>query len=340
MTDEILQQDGKTVAENVNLSSLTDKTVLITGASGLIGTCILYTLEALPDSDKPARVFATFRKGLPDWLRVFEREPWLKFLQGDLADTTFLQTLPEADYIIHAGTYGQPGFFMEEQVTTLKINTTATFALLEKLNAGGKFLFTSSSAVYQDATSLPFKETHAGLSNTNHPRACYIEAKRCGEAIVEAYRAGGIDAKAVRIAMVYGPGIRIDTDKRVLNTFIRKSITAPEIDMMDDGSAEKVYIYVTDAVEMLLHVLLEGKSDIYNIGGKERVSILQLAEFIGAKSGKPVRKGAGEQTKQYGAPPVEWLDTEKYETEFGAKAFVPFEEGVLRTMHWCMQTMK
>jgi len=76
------------------------------------------------------------------------------------------------------------------------------------------------------------------------------------------------------------------------------------------------------------------------IGGKERVSILQLAEFIGAKSGKPVRKGAGESTKQGGAPPVEWLDTEKYETEFGAKAFVPFEEGVLRTMHWCMQTVK
>lgn len=106
--------------------------------------------------------------------------------------------------------------------------------LLDRLHAQWKFLYASSSAIYSGLQKDAFTENDVGTTNTLHPRACYIEGKRCGEAIVNAYREGG-----------------------------------------------RIYCYISDAVELLWKILLFGKSPIYNVGGEEQTSILDIAHIIG-----------------------------------------------------------
>jgi len=71
----------------------------------------------------------------------------LQIKKGDIADIDFVNSLEEADYIIHAAGYGQPGKFLQDKIKTIAINTTATMSLLKKLNSDGKFLFISTSEI-------------------------------------------------------------------------------------------------------------------------------------------------------------------------------------------------
>lgn len=232
---DLLEEDGRRALRGIFVSGLADKTVLITGASGLVGTHFLYGLiHCQRELGLRLTVLAAIQRVVPAHLRQLERQGFARFLSGNLAETSFLESLPQADVIIHAATYGQPAMFMENPLATLKLNTTATFVLLDKLLPGGKFLFLSSSEVYSGLTNAPFTENQIGTTNPAHPRSCYIEAKRCGEAICSVYRANGIDAKSVRLSLAYGPGTRVG-DKRVINSFIEQALRAKVIRLLDRG---------------------------------------------------------------------------------------------------------
>src|SRR3990167_10231086 len=168
----------------------------------------------------------------------------------------------EADYIIHAAGYGQPAKFMADEIATISVNTTAVIELLKKLKPSGKFLFLSTSEIYSGAKS-PYKETDIGTTSPTHPRACYIESKRCGEAICMAYRRKGFDVKIARLSLAYGEGTKSD-DTRVLNQFIKQALTKGKIELLDMGEAKRTYCYIEDVVKILWAVLLQGKSEVYN----------------------------------------------------------------------------
>ena len=89
------------------------------------------------------------------------------------------------DFIIHAAGYGQPIRFVEDEIATIDINTRTTRELFNLLKTDGKYLFISTSEVYSGAKT-PYKESDIGTTTPQHPRACYIEGKRCGEAICSA----------------------------------------------------------------------------------------------------------------------------------------------------------
>ncbi len=322
--------DDAALMDSIDLSPLDGKTILITGATGLVGTYFMASLKraeargidvvvAIAAHSEPEGYFKDL---LPAKTKIY---------RGDLADADFLKALPRADYVIHAAGYGQPGKFLDDPAKTLKLNTVATFSLLEKVQANGKFLFVSTSEVYSGSPSTPYKETDIGTTNTSHKRACYIEGKRCGEAIAFAYRAKGIDAKAARLSLAYGPGTKRD-DQRVLNSFIAKAI-AGEIAMMDDGSAKRTYCYITDAVEMMWDILLSGKDFVYNVGGESKTTIAELGKIIGAHIGVPVKIPPNSASLS-GAPEDVWLDLSKVKQEFGKKRFLSLEEGLARTIEW------
>jgi nucleoside-diphosphate-sugar epimerase len=240
--------------------------------------------------------------------------------------------------IIHAGGYGQPGKFMIDPMKTLKLNTTLTIKLFEKLKQNGKFLFISSSEVYSGLTKSPFSENQIGTTNTDHPRSCYIEAKRCGEAIVFSARNQGIDAKSVRLSLAYGPGTKKD-DKRVINSFIGRALVEKKIDMMDDGSALRTYCYVTDAVEIMWKILLEGKENIYNVGGKSKTTIADLAKLIGKTLKVPVNIPKSNKHLS-GAPDDVSLNLDKIKKEFKKTDFVSLEDGMKKTIEWQKELYK
>lgn len=255
-----------------------------------------------------------------------------ELITGDLTENLIANRLPKADYIIHAAGYGQPGRFMEDPIKTIKLNTVTTFNLFDKLLPGGKFLFISSSELYSGLTKAPFKESQIGNTNTTHPRSCYIEAKRCGEAIVHSYNMKGFHANSARLALAYGPGTR-KGDKRVLNAFIERALLKGKIALQDQGQAKRTYCYISDAIEIMWHILLNGTKEIYNVGGESHITIHGLAESIGDYLHVPVELPIT-MNEQEGAPEDVFLDLSKIKTEFKKSKFIDLREGLKKTIEW------
>ena len=191
--------------------------------------------------------------------------------------------IPPADIIIHAAGYATPALFMADPIGTIEINTEAVIRLLEKLNKGGTFLFCSSSEVYS-GVKHEVSESDIGTTTPQHQRSCYIEGKRCGEAIVKAYRDQGVSAISARISTAYGPGTK-KHDSRVINQFIEAALTKKRIEMKDRGEALRTFCYVDDTADMLWRIVRGGCHPVYNVGGTETATILELARMIALKTG-------------------------------------------------------
>lgn len=283
------------------------KTILICGAYGLIGSNICKRLEKdYPDIEITKVKFDTFENSYEDNLHKF-------------------------DYVIYATGYGQPQMFGKDKVLTIKCNTEGVWEAFDYLKPNGKFLFISSSEIYSGAPS-PHKETDIGMTTPQHTRACYIEGKRCGEAICMAYKEQGYDVKIARLALAYGEGTK-KGDTRVLNQLIEQALTKKEIHLLDDGSAVRTYGYVDDIVEMLLNVLFNGKDIVYNVGGISKVSILDIANYIGSITKSKVILG---DKKLEGSPDSVQLDLSKYLNEFPI-TFTDFGIGIQKTINYQKQ---
>lgn len=327
---KLIYNDIARISE-VDFSELHRKTILITGATGLIGTYLIASLKYFSDIGKvkPLIIAVAHNEPAPYFKELLPKGS--KIIKGDLSDVKFLEKLPKADYIIHSAGYGQPGRFLIDPIKTLRLNTVATYSLLDKLRPRGKFLFISTSEVYSGSNKIPYTEDDIGTTTTTHKRACYIEGKRCGEAITISYRVKGIDAKIARTSLVYGPGTK-KGDQRALNSFIAKALDG-RIEMLDSGSAKRTYCYVTDAIEMFWNILLFGVDPIYNVGGESKITIADLANNIGSYLNVPVIIPKIEHTLS-DAPEDVWLDLSKVKNEFKKNKFIGLEEGLAKTIEW------
>lgn len=322
--------DATPIRESVDLSPLADAELLVTGATGLIGSSLISALSG-EAAVKPRRIIAVSRTGQfpPTW----NPPPTVEHAIGDIADPRFLDGLPKVDAVIHGAGYGQPGRFLKDPLSTLSINTTGTISLIRKVRSGGKFLFMSTSELYSGLSRENCDETAIGTSNTNHPRSAYIEAKRAGEAAVWAARSQlGLDANSVRIALAYGPGVKRG-DARVLNEFITRGLESGKIELRDAGRAMRTYCYIADAVELILQVMLKGDKGLYNVGGISRTSIADLARTIGRILDVPVSVPAADDGSP-GAPDDVRIDLTRVLELTGKRAFISLEDGLNRTIRW------
>ena len=170
-----------------------------------------------------------------------------------------------------------------------------------------------------------------------HPRAAYIEGKRSGEAIVNAWRAGGVQATSARVCLAYGPGVKADDD-RALNQIIRRAITERKVVLRDQGYAIRAYCYVSDTVEMLLNILLRGTQAVYNVGCPAATSIFVVAGLVGYIEGVKMVTGVADKGDP-AAPNEVRLDIGRYEAEFGKHGFVTLDEGLRRSIEWHREMM-
>ena len=328
----MLADDAREIMLKVQCGELRDKRIVLTGASGLIGVNFLACLQLLSKRfNDDFSVTALMQTAPCSYVKSLCDYSGCKIMRGDLTDSSFCKTLPGADYIIHAAGYAQPGRFMQNPVKTLQLNTSTVYALFNKLSAHGKFLFISSSEVYSGLAAPPFFETQTGTTGPSHARACYIEGKRCGEAIVNAYRTRGIQAKSARLSLVYGPGTR-PGDTRALNAFIQKALSG-SITMLDQGNARRMYCYAADSVEILWKILLFGQRSVYNVGGNSATTIGQLADKIGKYLHVPVIYPE-RPAPLSGAPDDVVLDMSAVRDEFGKTDYVPLDTGLHKTIEW------
>lgn len=317
-----IDQIARQVTWRVDLSPLEGRTVLITGASGLVGT---HLARAISLSGAKLHLQANQSKmNAPEGATVH---------YANLANPNDCARLPEADIIISGANWAQPLRFLEQPLMALRSASYGLMALLEKVRPGGRFLYISSSEVYCGCTATPpFREEDEGQISPYHPRACYIVGKIWGEAITHLYRNRGISTVAVRPGITYGPGFR-KGDRRSWAQFIERAMTQNEIRLMDAGKVKRTFCFMTDGIEHLLNVLLYGAQPVYNMSGRDRVSIYELAELIGKCASVPVivpevDHGVG------GTPDDLQMDSSRVELEFGKSEYTSMTEGMAQTVEW------
>lgn len=315
---------------------LENKTILITGGNGLLGSNIVSYLQFLNKKEKLNLKLLVHSFSKPvEWLPQDEN---IEYFSSNLNES-----FPkwEFDYLINTATYGQPKKFLQNKLQTIKLNTETYTKLLElaKVN-NATVLHMSSSEVYgqipDNKTSVD--ESYNGDICTFAPRAVYGESKRLSETISKVFIDEGMNIKIIRLAIGYGAGVKYD-DARFINEFIKKAINNGEILMLDEGKALRQLSFITDTIEMILNVMLSGKGTIYNIGGIDLKSIKEIAEVIAHNAGvdvklPPVSSSVG------GTPKNLILDISKYISEFGCPNFISYEEGLAKTAEWIKELQR
>lgn len=314
-----------------NVDQLKDKTIIITGASGLIGSNLIAYLDFLNKKEKlNLKIIAIHKSPLEVWM---PHSSFIEFIELDLT-VSKLSTNLKFDFLIHCATYAQPKKFLECPKETVELNTTVLFNLLEQAEKNqALFLYLSSAEIYGevDKTNIITKESYFGNVNTLSERAIYTESKRLAETICYLF-SNRLKIKIARALITYGPGVKYD-DKRVISEFIKKAQEEKEIIMMDEGLAQRTFCFITDTIEMLLNIMLNGKELVYNICGKDTITIRDLAKLV-AQINQVKFNDKFKATAIKGTPLVLTLDNHRYLSEFKKKTFVPLGNGLVITSEW------
>ena len=337
---DLIYKNCEKVISSLDFSSLKNKRVLVTGASGLIGIHMVSVLKMLKekhdwDIDIWCWVFSDIDANFAPAFDgcVVLKSDLTESKNIDRVGSILAETLSGFDVIIHAAGYGQPQKFTSNKIKTIELNTQTTINLFKLLNTKGIFLFCSTSEVYSGIDEEQIDESRIGTTSPNHPRACYIEGKRCGEAICQSFSEMDYQTKIARISLAYGPGTKID-DTRVIGNLIDKGLKNSKINLLDSGSSIRTYGYISDIVEMLFNITLHGKQKIYNVSGISKVSILELAEKIGKKLNCEVVVPSSEKLSMNGNPKVVNMSIDRYMNEFGIKEFQNIDFGLNKTISW------
>jgi nucleoside-diphosphate-sugar epimerase len=326
--------------------------LLISGGAGFIG---YYLIQAFLRGNKsksfkdPVEVILldNFIRGIPDWIREYSTDPYLKIFQLDIT-----KPLPEdigsITHVIHAASIASPTFYRKYPIETMDANVNGLRNLLEHFkhdtNLKG-FLFFSSSEVYGNPTpeNIPTPEDYYGNVSFTGPRACYDESKRFGETLaVNFSHAYNMPVKIVRPFNNYGPGLKI-SDRRVIPDFATNIMESEDIIILSDGSATRTFCYISDAVVGYLKVLARGRSgESYNIGkDKPEISVNELADICVSVAkdlfhytGKTVKKSSSDNKYLVDNPVRRCPDISKARNELGFEPDVGIEDGLRKTFLW------
>ena len=278
--------------EKVCCEGLSGKTVVITGATGMIGSCLADALAVYNRSQSdPCHVVVTSRREESAKKRFSYcwEQPWFTYIRQDVCDET-VDWPDHVDYVIHAASNADPMNFAKAPVDTLMANVLGTDRLLKAgLQRGmARFLYVSSGEMYgqPDAEQNDFLETYCGPIDHSSPRACYPAGKRAAEVLCQCYGAQyGADCVIVRPCHTFGPTMT-SGDSRAVSEFLRNAAAGRPIGMKSAGLVERSHCYVVDAADAIFRVLLHGqKGGAWNIADPACQMTIRDFAFACAEAG-------------------------------------------------------
>ena len=316
--------------------NLSGSNILVTGATGLIGGCLVETLMMNPKRDY--QVYASGRNEQRAQMRFKEYADDVAFHFVGYDVMQPLKCNVRFDYIIHAASNASPNFFTQNPVEVIKSNVIGVSNLMDYgLEHGMKrMLFVSTGEVYGEGDGRVFTEYYSGYVDCTKPRSCYPSSKRTAETLCVSYAVEyGVDVVIARLSHTYGPHFT-EKDNRVYAQFIRNVLIGENIVMKSTGEQFRSWCYVVDAVSALMYILLKGENgQAYNVAdAKSNISIRELAETIADIGGKKVIMDLPDEDEKRGYNPVtkSIFSTEKLKT-LGWTARTTISEGLMHTIN-------
>lgn len=257
------------------MDSHAEKTVLITGGAGFIGS---YLCERFVADGYSVICLDNLYTGDKRNIEHLLGKPNFEFCRHDIVQPFQV----EVDLILNFACPASPVHYQNNPIKTIKTNVLGTMNMLGLAKrTGARLVQASTSEVYGDPTQHPQTEDYWGNVNPIGIRSCYDEGKRVAETLCFDYhRANKVDIRVLRIFNTYGPRMAID-DGRVVSNFIVQALKGEDLTIYGDGSQTRSFCFVDDLVEGICR--LTNHRDFIgpvNLGNPGEFTIKQLAEEV------------------------------------------------------------
>ncbi len=285
--NKIVQEDMQLMLQTCkNYERLKNKSILITGATGMLASYYMYFLMYLNDTQSyNIKIYALVRnkEKLNKMVCLEERQDVIPVVEDV---TSPLNIDKDLDYIVHMASSANPKNIVSNPVEIIEANVTGTLNVLKLAREkNAEVVFTSTREIYgkmpEDKEEI--FETDMGILDCTELRSCYPESKRIAENLIINYNYEyKVPYKIARLAHAYGPGMIIHNDGRIMSDLISNVVTNTNIVLKSAGSALRAFCYLTDAVNALIMITVdENKNEIYNISNElEEISIKNLAILL------------------------------------------------------------
>lgn len=303
-----------------------DKSILVTGGAGFIGSHLCERLLAEGHSVLCADNFYTGTRGNVHHLLG---DPRFELLRHDITFPLFV----EVSAIYNLACPASPIHYQWDPVQTTKTSVHGAINVLglaKRLRV--PILQASTSEVYGDPKEHPQTESYWGNVNPIGVRSCYDEGKRCAETLFFDYhRQHRLHIKVARIFNTYGPRMH-PRDGRVVSNFIVQALRGRPVTLYGDGSQTRSFCYVDDLVDGLVRLMASPAefTGPVNLGNPGEFTMLELArqvlDLTGSRSPIEYRPLPSDDPRQ------RCPDIQLAEERLGWKPSVPLREGLLKTI--------
>jgi len=312
-----------------------DKTVFVTGATGLLGSALVKELI-----DRDASIVALVRDWIPEAeLLQSNLLSKIKVIRGDLADRDLLERIVgeyEIETIFHLAAQTIVGIANRNPVSTFESNIRGTWNLLEACRRSPsvkQVIVASSDKAYGINENLPYSED-SPLKGT-HP---YDVSKSCADLIAQSYYTTfGLPVCVTRCGNLFGGG---DLNwNRLIPGTIRSALRGESPIIRSDGSYIRDYFYVVDGALAYLHLaeIMAEKTEIigeaFNFSNEIQITVLELTnkilEQIGIENLKPTILNEARHEI-----PHQYLNAEKARRLLEWKPTFTLDEGLRKTIGW------
>ncbi len=322
------------------MSFYQDKTVLVTGAAGFIGSHLTDRLLA-----EGAIVVGVdnFITGNKQNLQSALSHPKFTLIEADVIDSpsTYLPTLNShlatLSCIFHLASPASPPGYQKKPIETYLVNSIGTHNLLQfvlESSPTARVLYTSTSEIYGDPLEHPQKETYFGNVDPNGPRSMYDESKRLGETICGVHiNSFQLDIRIARLFNVYGPRMDIN-DGRVIPEYFKSVQDHKSLPVEGTGSQTRSFCFIDDMVTALLRLMEvdQAAGQTVNLGNPSEITMKQLAEQVIAVTG--TTETITSIQARPGDPQRRCPDITKAKNLLKWEPTVELSEGLLRTWEY------
>lgn len=263
------------------IEKLRGSRVVVTGATGLIGSMVVRCLAA---QNCGIRLIALVRNRLKAEAMFADLGDKVLIDDADICRFFDGSTL-RADYVIHCASPTNGRYITDHPAETYMLAITTMREILEYARRNpvkGVVYLSSIEVCGQIFDNDPVDETRIGSIDPQSPRSSYALGKLAAEYMVFCYaREYGVPATVARLTQTFGAGIAPD-DNRVFAQFARSVIDGHDIELHTEGRSAKPYCYTVDCVSALIYILLKGQpGEVYNVATPgSYVTVRRLGELF------------------------------------------------------------